>query len=836
VTDQLLNGPDPDAVWSVVLAVPEDLDGTLLNKAILLERIEDYPEQGSGKIELDKLGNNDLSLVILTTDDRFVVDYTINATYTAKINGQPDRVVLVEGKVEADPFGAKKTCIIEVLNEHVIDASSVTVTYELLDLNGALVAKSAPTTEPVVGTHLELKPPSVLQANGATLAPLDALTQLTIVVPPGPTRPTDLLSVSWTAKPGTHEDGSITTPPRPISEIGLNIPIAPALMAYCLGDEITVSYSITRDGNSLPSETLTLAVLDLPQSALIAPRLKEAANAGEGAELNLIDLTPEGKMWCPGFPLIAEGQPVWLLFKGTNANDTPYERYVWEGSFAYVNADWVRESFFESTAPYEDLQGLKDGMPLTIEMSVGFGKSKDIALAKRFVVRSYSVRAVEDVPPTITSVKGSSSDNEIEEGGVTVETSVTLSGTAANGKNVDILDGAEVQGEATADPVSGIWTCTVRGLSVAPHSFIAREAFGEERPSAARRFTVTALIVPTLDNVLDDKGMEVPDCQATISTTLKLKGTASHGQQVEIYDGYGSSAVSKGIATADEKTGVWEREIEVEVQDALHRLYAQSLYHSGTTYSNVRHVSVIEDLAPTIDSVTGSPSGDEIPEGGTTVETAVTLTGSAAKDQNVRVLDGTTSKGEPTADAATGIWTLTVTGLTATPHSFTAKALYGSGATSTPPWKITVEAFTSLYDFTNFNNRQLNGWRKGPAGSELQFIQSGSGYYLFNNTSAEDDHSGTVLSKTFRTYPGVIYEFRIMAKYDNYPHAGTKLRLLIGSSSSPVKWMTHNFKEYSHIAKATGRELVFLIHNDEGRRDGNDFSIDDILVRSILPQ
>ena len=68
VNDQLLNGPDPDALWSVVLAVLEDLDGKLLIKPILLERIEDYPEQGSGKIELDKLGNNNLSLVILTSD------------------------------------------------------------------------------------------------------------------------------------------------------------------------------------------------------------------------------------------------------------------------------------------------------------------------------------------------------------------------------------------------------------------------------------------------------------------------------------------------------------------------------------------------------------------------------------------------------------------------------------------------------------------------------------------------------------------------------------------------------------------------------------------------
>ncbi|WP_178081860.1 Ig-like domain-containing protein, partial [Pseudomonas sp. B26(2017)] len=74
--------------------------------------------------------------------------------------------------------------------------------------------------------------------------------------------------------------------------------------------------------------------------------------------------------------------------------------------------------------------------------------------------------------------------------------------------------------------------------------------------------------------------------------------------------------------------------------------------------------------------------GVEIPDGGVTVKTSVTLIGTAAENQKVEVFDGTTSKGQPPADPTTGIWTLTVTDLTVAPHSFTAKALYGSGQTS----------------------------------------------------------------------------------------------------------------------------------------------------------
>lgn len=526
VYDQLNNSADPDAQWSKPQIVEEDLDNTRLAKPVLREQLNDPGD--TPDIDLGKLKDKPLLIVVATMDPRFVTGYKVTTFYTATHPDHPDVIDEQSGTVVEDEFEQKQLVVIEVVNSKVsVPGSTVNVYYELRTPDkadgapGDLVGKSNTATAQVIGEHLELKPPSVLQANGATLAPLDALTQLTIVVPPGSTRPTDLLSVSWTAKPGTHEDGSITTLPRPISEIGLNIPIAPALMAYCLGDQITVSYSITRDGIPLPSETLTLNVQNLPPTALIAPRLKEAANAGEGAELNLIDLTPEGKMWCPGFPLIAEGQPVWLLFKGTNANDTPYERYVWEGSFAYVNADWVKEGFFEATAPYEDLQGLKDGTPLTIEMSVGFGKSKDIALAKRFVVRGYSVRAVEDVPPSLTSVKGSPSDKVIDRDGFTEETAVNVSGAAALSQQVEVFDGVDSKGVVDVDD-QGVWEHFLAELHAGKHTLTVRAKYGSFPDSASYDFEVLRPF--TIDTTLMElKGLNIN------ADFLALTGTPAPG-------------------------------------------------------------------------------------------------------------------------------------------------------------------------------------------------------------------------------------------------------------------------------------------------------------------
>jgi hypothetical protein len=484
VTDQLLNGPDPDAVWSAAVAVNEDLDGTLLDKPILLERLEDFPGDDAGTIELEKLANNDLLLVILTKDDRFVVGYDVKATFIATIPGQDEQPVIVSGKVEADPFGAKKTCILKVLNKDVILASSVRVTYELFTPNGDFVARSNIATATVTGAHMELRPASVQQANGNTLAPMNALTKLTIVVPQGTTLPTDLLSVSWIPEPGTHVEGTYVSDPRPISEVGLNVDAPPALVAFCLGGKVTISYTITRgNGEPQPSDPFILNVQELPQADLLAPRLKEAEDEGNGNELNLTDLTPEGKMWFSGFPFNAVGQYVWLLFKGTNADGSAYEKYVWAAPFAFVNDDWVRNGYFEAPAPNEDLKGLKDETPLTMEMWVAFGKSQDLALAKKFLVRTYTVSVVEDVEPAITLVKGLPSGADIDHGEDTMETAVKLTGTAAMGQKVEVLDGRDSKGQAEADLLTGVWTHSVFDLEFGPHSFTVKGLYGTGQTS-----------------------------------------------------------------------------------------------------------------------------------------------------------------------------------------------------------------------------------------------------------------------------------------------------------------------------------------------------------------
>ncbi|QKG64791.1 hypothetical protein HP062_03845 [Pseudomonas sp. B14-6] len=281
------------------------------------------------------------------------------------------------------------------------------------------------------------------------------------------------------------------------------------------------------------------------------------------------------------------------------------------------------------------------------------------------------------VTPTIDSVKGSPSGVEIPPGETTVETAVTLTGTASKGQKVDVLDGTVSKGQPTADPGTGVWTLLVSGLSAGAHSFTAKALYGSGQSSAPRTLTVAVAVTPTIDSVKGSpSGVEIPPGETTVETAVTLTGTASKGQKVDVLDG----TVSKGQPTADPGTGVWTLLVS-GLSAVAHSFTAKALYGSGQS-SAPRTLTVTALIPPTISSVKGSPSGVEIPNGGTTIETAVTLTGTASKGQKVEVFDGAVPKGQETADLITGIWTLLVSGLSEAAHSFTAKALYGPGQVS----------------------------------------------------------------------------------------------------------------------------------------------------------
>ena len=181
---------------------------------------------------------------------------------------------------------------------------------------------------------------------------------------------------------------------------------------------------------------------------------------------------------------------------------------------------------------------------------------------------------------------------------------------------------------------------------------------------------------------------------------MRLKGTKADDSEY-LYDIVPGSAVSqqwidngfqnRGL-TADSLRALKDGStLSIECKATLNKSTNESeaVVFPVRTYT----IKAFEVVTPTIDKADDS-KGVEIPQAGFTVDTTVKLTGEASKGQKVQILDDTTSKGEATADPSTGIWTLPVSGLSLAAHSFTAKALYGSGQTSAP-WTLTVTANTA---------------------------------------------------------------------------------------------------------------------------------------------
>ena len=433
--------------------------------------------------------------------------------------------------------------------------------------------------------RLDLPAPTVRGMTGTNFSPTQP--EVRVLVPKGSLLPTDTLSVIWQGAAGTPVAGSYTSPQRLVSA-GLEIAVPRSVLAYSLGKQVTVTYVVERNGKPHPpSLPLLLNILTLPATALIPPKIVEAdAN-------NFLDLMALGSknatIHALLHTLIEAGQPCWLSLEGKKADGTAHNLVLWNGLPAQVNATWISQGFWPAALTNSYFKQLGHGTTLTIKFKVSLDKSNNLATAAVFPDRTYTIKAVELVVPTLDNVLDAG-NKEVLEGGLTVSTTLKLKGTASKGQTVEIFDGsgpsAVSKGTVTANATTGIWEHTIT-VPVGGRRLYAQSRYHPTPVySNVRNLTVVAVIVPTLVNVLNANNVEVPEGTSTTSTTLKLKGKASNGQIVEIFDGSGSSAVPKGTATANATTGIWEHTITVPLGGR--RLYAQSRYHPTPVYSNVR--------------------------------------------------------------------------------------------------------------------------------------------------------------------------------------------------------------------------------------------------------
>ena len=513
----------------------------------------------------------------------------------------------------------------------------------------------------------ELPPPHVIQAPDARLDPLDAVDGVDIQVGYESMDPAlDTVILKWlgTPGPGTSEDQE--QPGDQSGEVLFHLDAS--FVGANINRMVSVGYGVERYGFVTPSESLALAIGNFsdPDTQLPHPQVTQA-NADRQV-LNLATFSGNAEATLSKWPFSAVGQKVWLRLEGQTENATPHPIVLLAGA---AISEGQASSGLREPVLRNELEKLGHDTPLELICKVSFSGEGDEAFAIEFPITRYIFKTRHDwVVPDIQRVYDTWGD--INEGGITVDSRVTLSGVATPESTLEFYDATSPAG-TTLVTLEGSWTFTLSGLLAKAYRMTAQARDGSGNVSNLRTFSAVSLVTPSISSVTDSRG-EVADGATTVDTRVTLVGKASSMQQLEIFD---NTTDSLGIATAN-TNGDWTRDLSA-LSIASHSLTAKALYGNGAV-SNVRNFAVTALTVPLITSV--QDSSGELNNGDTTVDTSVTLAGKASIQQEVEIFDNlTVSHGRRKTDN-NGNWNMIISALSLTDHSLTAKALYGDGPTS----------------------------------------------------------------------------------------------------------------------------------------------------------
>ncbi|EFQ62747.1 hemagglutinin/hemolysin-related protein [Pseudomonas fluorescens WH6] len=338
--------------------------------------------------------------------------------------------------------------------------------------------------------------------------------------------------------------------------------------------------------------------------------------------------------------------------------------------------------------------------------------------------------------------------NPLVDGGVTDDTTPTLSGRGTPGGTVTIyVDGKALPMTATVDSL-GRWSFEINpALAEGNYVFTATvttPAGGESAPTAPFRLEIdlTPSAAPTIDSITDDVGSvrdPLVDGSTTDDTTPTLRGTGVAGETIIIRNGGvelhrvtvnpdGSWSFTPNPPLNNGSTNVFT----VVSQDAAGN---QSVPSGSWTIIVDTTAPVAPQILSLIDDV-GAVT-DPVGSGGHTDDSRPEITGTAEPGSTVTIfLDGV-PLGTVTADSTTGDWSYQVVGpLPFGANEFTVNAKDGAGNVS--PTSSTFEVFVSYSGFSDFEADALGDIPLGVArslsgGLSATWIGSGSGAAIAND-------------------------------------------------------------------------------------------------------
>ena len=309
--------------------------------------------------------------------------------------------------------------------------------------------------------------------------------------------------------------------------------------------------------------------------------------------------------------------------------------------------------------------------------------------------------------------------------GVTNSDKVTLKGTATAGSTVKVLDGTKLVGTVTADS-SGNWSFTSSALADGSHKFSATATkSGSTSPASTAVSVVVDTAAPVAPTVaLSSSSSTAKAALATAPQVAVLTGTAEANSTVKVFDG----TTQIGTATAG-TNGAWTFTTS-NLSTGSHSFTAKAMDAAGNTGTASSAVSVTISN-PTTPTAPGAPTiatfsqdsgvaGDKI-----TNDKTLTLTGTAAANTTIKVMDGTTQVGTATTDSS-GKWTLTTSTLKDGDHSLTAIATNASGQTSAASTALAIKVDATAPTAPTLSVSSQAGASVGSSTSLNDFILKGT--------------------------------------------------------------------------------------------------------------
>uniref|UniRef100_UPI002FE1E325 Ig-like domain-containing protein n=1 Tax=Atlantibacter hermannii TaxID=565 RepID=UPI002FE1E325 len=296
----------------------------------------------------------------------------------------------------------------------------------------------------------------------------------------------------------------------------------------------------------------------------------------------------------------------------------------------------------------------------------------------------------------------------ITEGGVTDDTTPTISGKTEPGSSVVILDNGVAIGMVIAD-ADGNWNFTPEtALAEGEHTLTVKVSDAAGNTSAASSgitITIDSLAPASASDITlnDDAGSSngtLTDGSVTDDNKPTLSGKAEKGSTVTIYDG--ETAI--GTTNADEQ-GEWQFTPDTALADGEHSFTVKVTDTAGNTSPASSALTVtVDTLAPTAPVIAQvdenvAPAQGSVENGKATNDTTPTFSGTAEAGSTVTLYEGDKIIGSVVTDED-GKWIFTPDSdqaLTEGEHHITARATDAAGNVSdaSATWSITIDTAIS---------------------------------------------------------------------------------------------------------------------------------------------